>query len=153
MDRNEQDSTIEESPINLPSLTSFAFGNSFKLTPLTTMLFDSYIVMILNDFHDMKLDWHSNRVSQLKRGIRLDSALTLLAVNLRDNSVQKTQIHDGSFLFKPIEIGRRHKGSNLLPYTLTKYGDNQILRYGVVRKGASHFSLLTIESFQRIPLF
>ncbi len=113
--------------------------------PLATMLFDGYIVIILNDFH---ADDGYGTVMNPKTGP--NSPLTLLAVDLRDNSIQEAQIHDPSFFFEP---GFGEAADNQ-PYTLSKYGDNQILRYGVGENGkSSPFSLLTIESFQRIPSF
>jgi len=132
---------------NPPSWTSITLRGGHEIQPLATMLFDNYIVIILNEFH---ADDGYGTVMNPKIGP--NSPLTLLAVDLRDNSLQEAQIHDPSFFFEP-SGGAYYSTAGNLPYTLSKYGDNQILRYGVAGEGKSPFSLLTIESFQRIPSF
>lgn len=68
--------------------------------------------------------------------------VTLLAVDLRDNSVQEVEIHDKSW------ISDTQGGSS----TITKYKENQIIKFGKIKRSKVLISLITIESFQRILL-
>ncbi len=107
------------------------------------MLFDTYIVMILNDFL-VKTSDDDDEIRETYE-LRGGDDVTLLAVDLRDNSVQEVQIHDRLFFFD-------EKRNESPSYTLTKYGDNQIIKYGLVRIDQPLMTLITIESFYRIDL-
>lgn len=98
-------------------------------------------MVVVNDF-----SWYTDDEVENNPNLGDDKDVTLLAVDLRDNSVQETQIHDRSFFYDDSKV--EHS-----PYTLNKYGDNQIIRYGMTETKAPLLSLLTIESFERIPSF
>lgn len=65
--------------------------------------------------------------------------VTLLVVDMRDHSVQDVQINDEGWLQYINE-----------DYSLTKYKENQMIKFGKTRDGETVLSLITIESFQRI---
>jgi len=71
-----------------------------------------------------------------------DEPATLLAVDLRDNTVQEAKIKGSESMFNYIE-----------KYTFTKYKDNQIIKFGGEMNSRALDTLIriTVKSFQRIP--
>ncbi len=138
---------IGNSQVQGPDWTSFILKRSVRAKPLATMLFDTYIVMVVDDFlvkMPKQNDYEdSDDEERATYELRDGDDVTLLAVDLRDYSVQEVQIHDRSFFFDE----KRNGAPN---YTLTKYGDNQIIKYGMVKRNLPILSLITIESFYRI---
>ena len=67
--------------------------------------------------------------------------MVFLAVDMRDDSVQEITIQDESWCFD-------HSWEE--KYSLTKYNENQIIKFGKAKSGKITLSLITIESFQRI---
>jgi len=74
-----------------------------------------------------------------------DAATVFFAVDMRDQSVQEVRINNESWAYK---AGVSH-GSEYL-CSLTKYKENQMIKYGPIDNGRFAMSLITIESFQRI---
>ncbi len=95
-----------------------------------TVLMDHYLIAVVHESKS-KEDPES-----------LDKKVFLLAVDLRDNSIQEAQVPDSMF-------------NNEVGYTLTKYKDNQIIKFGGVRCGRPHGDVIqmTIKSFKRIFCF
>ena len=121
---------IERSLAHLPNWTSVTIERHRETKIAKTMLFDPYVVMFVYQEGAEEVD------------------PTLLLVDLRDNSVQETKISDKSLSYIP-----RSTSDESPPYSLTKYGENQILRYGWSKnENTPLLSLLTIESYQRILL-
>ncbi len=128
MDSNQQN-TSEPSP-NTPDWVSIPIKRFDKIISPTVLSFDPYLVIRVDDF-----DAHD-----------ANKPVTFLAVDLRDNNVQIAELPNSGFFYD-------RKLSKIPPYTFTKYGENQIIRFGRTAPNAPLISLITIESFQRISIY
>jgi len=79
----------------------------------------------------------------LEREDTRKSETVFLAVDMRDQSVQEVRMNHESWFYQS-----QYGAKDL--YSLTKYKDNQIIKFGKINKGKLGMSLITIESFQRI---
>jgi len=133
MENNE----IETSKENLPQWTRFPLKElpgSLKYS--ASVLMGHYLIVIVNDDSEKEIKSRSGGGSLFGGGLfAKKEGPFLLAVDLRDFSIQEASIKDLS-LYKD--------------YSFTKYNENQIVTFGGLRKeyetGAVH--LITITSFQ-----
>ncbi len=104
-----------------------------QVTYSPTVLIDHYLIAIV---HQSRLD----RAESDEEEKYFDHRALIFAVDLRDNSVQQTQVSSSIF----------HE--ELVDYTLTKYKDNQIIKFGGEIYGgpSGNVARITIESFERI---
>jgi len=130
--------TIDNSnTISLPKWANFPLKQlRGEVTYCPTVLIDHHLIIIVHqeishDDDDNGSDDYSNQSVQRD--------IFLLAVDLRDNSVQEAKV--------PGKLWEHETG-----YTLTKYADNQIIKFG--GEGSSwcfgEVVQITIESFEHI---
>ena len=112
-------------------LTEHYFIKKFKggVRNSCAVRMNDYLVALV---HHCELDQNANSKSPYKE------VTTLFAVDLRDDSVQQVKIDDDRFV-------------NHGNYTLHKYQDDQIIKFGgqVNTKKIDKIDWITIESFQR----
>ncbi len=105
----------------------------------TVLIFDHYLIIKLH-YNEKEGDSKQEDVYSNPEGRK---PVRLLIVDLSDDSVQEVSIKDQSWLFDQWKFDEA-------PYSLTKYGDNQIVKFGKTEENKTVLSLITIESLKRI---